>query len=178
MKPNYSTTFASTISIDRYYDPMTDSFISVDPDVKETDQPYAFVNDDPLNFEDPMGLCIIVCLHTIAHAFDDARHFFAAHRVQIVAIVLSVATLPLDEVGVGEALDATTFEALDGSSSISLRNGIPNFEDPATSPGEGWEWKGNGDPGTKEGNWVNSNSGETLHPDISHEVNRDGKVGE
>ncbi len=30
----------------------------MDPDVQETDQPYVFVNDDPLNAEDPLGLCV------------------------------------------------------------------------------------------------------------------------
>ena len=42
--------------LNRYYDPSTDSFISVDPMVQETDQPYVFVNDDPLNNDDPLGL--------------------------------------------------------------------------------------------------------------------------
>ena len=51
-----TTTFASEGSINRYYDPSTDQFLSVDPDVQETDQPYVFTNDDPLNVEDPLGL--------------------------------------------------------------------------------------------------------------------------
>lgn len=42
--------------INRYYDPTTDQFISVDPDVSTTDQPYAFTGDDPLNSTDPLGL--------------------------------------------------------------------------------------------------------------------------
>jgi hypothetical protein len=41
--------------VDRYYDPATDQFLSVDPDVAETDQPYAFTGDDPLNATDPTG---------------------------------------------------------------------------------------------------------------------------
>jgi uncharacterized protein RhaS with RHS repeats len=51
-----TTTFAPACSINRYYDPSTDQFLSVDPDVQTTDQPYAFVNDNPLNSEDPLGL--------------------------------------------------------------------------------------------------------------------------
>jgi len=42
--------------VDRYYDPSTDQFLSVDPDVAETSQPYAFTGDDPLNATDPLGL--------------------------------------------------------------------------------------------------------------------------
>jgi hypothetical protein len=40
----------------RYYDPSTDQFLSVDPDVATTNEPYVFTNDDPLNAEDPLGL--------------------------------------------------------------------------------------------------------------------------
>jgi RHS repeat-associated protein len=42
--------------VNRYYDPSTDQFLSVDPDVAETGQPYAFTGDDPLNETDPLGL--------------------------------------------------------------------------------------------------------------------------
>jgi RHS repeat-associated protein len=42
--------------INRYYDPATDQFLSVDPLVIETGQPYAFTGDDPLNATDPLGL--------------------------------------------------------------------------------------------------------------------------
>jgi RHS repeat-associated protein len=42
--------------IDRYYDPAVGQFISVDPDVGETGQLYAFTGDDPVNKTDPMGL--------------------------------------------------------------------------------------------------------------------------
>jgi hypothetical protein len=51
-----STTFAPACSINRYYDPSTGSFISVDPDLQQTDEPYVFVNDNPLNSADPLGL--------------------------------------------------------------------------------------------------------------------------
>ncbi len=42
--------------VNRYYDPATDQFLSVDPDVATTGQPYAFTGDDPLNSTDPLGL--------------------------------------------------------------------------------------------------------------------------
>ena len=41
--------------INRYYDPATDQFLSIDPDVATTNQPYVFTNDNPLNFTDPSG---------------------------------------------------------------------------------------------------------------------------
>jgi RHS repeat-associated protein len=42
--------------ISRYYDPTTDQFMSIDPDVAETGEPYAFTGGDPLNETDPSGL--------------------------------------------------------------------------------------------------------------------------
>ena len=43
-------------SINRYYDPSTDQFLSVDPLVDQTGQPYVYINDNPLNATDPLGL--------------------------------------------------------------------------------------------------------------------------
>jgi hypothetical protein len=46
----------------------------------------------------------------------------------------------------------------------------PNFNNPAESPGEGWEWRGNPEApvGSDQGAWVNPETGETLHPDLGH----------
>jgi hypothetical protein len=44
-----------TSVINRYYDPTTNQFLSIDPGVALTDQPYVFSNDDPLNSEDALG---------------------------------------------------------------------------------------------------------------------------
>jgi len=41
--------------INRYYDPTTGQFISVDPDVASTGEPYAFAASDPVNNLDPSG---------------------------------------------------------------------------------------------------------------------------
>jgi RHS repeat-associated protein len=45
--------------VDRYYDPASGQFLSVDPLVDETRQPYAYTGDDPVNAVDPLGLCTI-----------------------------------------------------------------------------------------------------------------------
>jgi hypothetical protein len=42
--------------VGRYYDPATGQFLSVDPLVDETGQPYAYADDDPVNGVDPNGL--------------------------------------------------------------------------------------------------------------------------
>ena len=45
-----------TSVVNRYYDPATEQFISIDPNIDSTDQSFAFTNDDPLNSGDPFGL--------------------------------------------------------------------------------------------------------------------------
>ena len=40
----------------RYYDPTTGQFLTVDPMVSITGQPFAFAGDDPVNQADPSGL--------------------------------------------------------------------------------------------------------------------------
>jgi hypothetical protein len=54
--------------VGRYYDPQTGQFISVDPLVDKTEAPYAYVNGNPVDGTDPLGLgCFLgVC----THAFD------------------------------------------------------------------------------------------------------------
>lgn len=42
--------------IGRYYDPATGQFLSVDPDVLQTGEPYSYASADPVNSSDPTGL--------------------------------------------------------------------------------------------------------------------------
>ena len=56
MTPGCHEGIARERRVDRYYDPLTDQFLSVDPDLVETEQPYAFTGDDPLNSTNPLGL--------------------------------------------------------------------------------------------------------------------------
>jgi hypothetical protein len=85
-----------TSVINRYYDPTTDQFLSIDPDVATTDQPYVFTNDDPLNAEDPMGqMCF--SLHCIANdILVNAKA--AASAVAIVGV--TVGAVATDDEGV------------------------------------------------------------------------------
>jgi hypothetical protein len=43
-------------SVRRYYDPQTGQFISLDPRVDQTSQPYDYAADDPIDATDPLGL--------------------------------------------------------------------------------------------------------------------------
>jgi len=56
-------------SINRYYDPATDQFLSVDPLVDQTGQPYEYVNDNPLNATDPLGVLACSGGHALHECF-------------------------------------------------------------------------------------------------------------
>lgn len=47
-------------------------------------------------------------------------------------------------------------------------NGVDLGLDGSVCPGEGFEWKGKGPPGSGRGNWVKEGTNETLHPDLTH----------
>lgn len=40
----------------RYYDPATGQFLSVDPEVRSTPQPYAYATGNPVSQTDPTGM--------------------------------------------------------------------------------------------------------------------------
>jgi hypothetical protein len=71
---------AITSVVNRYYDPVTDQFLSVDLDVAKTDQPYAFANDNPLNSGDPLG--------DIPMQSQDIGTETNQHLAQVVATIL------------------------------------------------------------------------------------------
>ena len=62
--------------INRYYTPTTDQFLSVDPDLLQTGQPYAFTTDDPLNMTDPLGLRGTYCIDNYKGHPGYTTHYF------------------------------------------------------------------------------------------------------
>lgn len=84
--------------VNRYYDPQTAQFLSVDPLVGITQSPFGYVYDDPINGTDPLGLgCGIfsfVCT---------AASYVVHHPLQTVGIVTGVAAAAT---GVGAVVEA------------------------------------------------------------------------
>jgi RHS repeat-associated protein len=111
--------------VDRYYDPTTAQFISIDPMVAETQSPYGYVGGDPVNGIDPSGLCkgIWGCIdsgiHTVARVaapvVNRALGQIAdtAGAVQLAADAAAVVTLFIPGV------DVVAPEILAGVSEIS-----------------------------------------------------------
>lgn len=66
----------------RYYDPATAQFMTVDPIVGVTGNPYAYTAGDPLDHSDPLGLCWSPSC--VAHSVG---HFVAQHRGAIATAI-------------------------------------------------------------------------------------------
>jgi RHS repeat-associated protein len=69
--------------VNRYYDPTTAQFVSVDPLVGITQSPYGYAGDDPVNNMDPSGLfCLGLC--SVSNAWNDtggkAVHYLDKHQ--------------------------------------------------------------------------------------------------
>jgi len=95
--------------VGRYYDPGTGQFLSVDPLVNETGQPYAYTGDDPVNGTDPLGLfCLGLCTFTnaakdVGHAAGDVGHFVVTHPKVAIGIGLGVLAVATGGLGLAAA---------------------------------------------------------------------------
>jgi RHS repeat-associated protein len=163
----------------RTYDPSTGQFLSVDPLVSISGAPYNYAGDNPVNYGDSLGLlwtpvaggiggADAACGATIEVPGLDVGTCGAAGIATGAAAVgaaIGVVTAVAGNEG-GDEGEAELHEhevAQENCGEIS-----PNFDNPSESPGEGWEWKGNGPEGSSEGSWVNPDSGEKLYPDLDH----------
>lgn len=61
--------------VNRYYDATSGQFLSLDPAVAETEAPYSYAGSDPVNSDDPSGLCFWSCVLDVAEsAVDTVKH--------------------------------------------------------------------------------------------------------
>jgi RHS repeat-associated protein len=71
----------------RWYDPVTAQFLTIDPAVSQTQTPYIYTSDNPLNATDLLGLCWPTWACGVEHAVGSAAgsvlHFVAQHKVAI-----------------------------------------------------------------------------------------------
>lgn len=63
-----------TYLINRWYDPATAQFLTVDPAVAQTGTPYAYANDDPVNETDPTGMVASSWWRDIVDVPQDAAY--------------------------------------------------------------------------------------------------------
>jgi RHS repeat-associated protein len=84
----------------RYYDPVTAQFMTVDPALAATGQPYAYVANNPLEGSDPSGL-LCMSWHCVKHAVKKV-----ANNKYVKIAVITVGVVALAASGVGLVADA------------------------------------------------------------------------
>lgn len=110
--------------INRYYDPGTDQFLSVDPAVAQTNQAFVFVNDNPLNATDPLGL-------------KTGIRTFYVNGFEIVVRVSVSGQVSVPRSGIVVGTDGVTFKAGGLSESLSVGGVAVSLAGVTTSfPGE------------------------------------------
>jgi hypothetical protein len=144
---------------------VTGGFVSVDPLVAVTGQAYAYAWGSPVNVTDPAGL------------EGNSEEVGDAEPGEVDALY----ALSMEQVAAGDDnAQANTLASEAGdpeecakdvaeqSGGLSAPDASPDFTDPSVSPGSDWQWRGSGNPGSKQGSWYNPSTGESLHPDLDH----------
>ncbi|HEV3093978.1 MAG TPA: RHS repeat-associated core domain-containing protein [Solirubrobacteraceae bacterium] len=103
----------------RTYDPATAQFMSVDPWVAITGEPYSYVGDNPLTFSDPTGRCGFWCVTGIV-----AGGIALGTGIGEIAIGGSVVVGGIAVVAGAVAAGADTKECVSGSSAACIGAGL------------------------------------------------------
>jgi RHS repeat-associated protein len=164
----------------RYYDPTTGQFISSDPLVDITGQPYTYVGDDPVNETDPLGLgpwfnpCNWgnVChhAHNVVHGAKTwlQQNTFLGHSTLRVCVGLGAAIVfggnasvcvgesDLSQVGITESVGVALGLYANGgiSGSYSGACSLHQLSGPFWGVNGGWDLGGSYQWGTSQGNHI------------------------
>ena len=168
----------------RAYDPTTAQFLSADPLRAITWAPYNYTYDNPINEADPTGLCnsdpVTLSFWTEGNCLSGAvggpnggGSQPSVWDVPAYGALGVPCLLPgADALCVGAAATGT-LASFGSSCNTTAGATYPNYEDPTQPPGPGWKWMGNGPVGSREGNWHNPGTNQSLHPDLDHPVGKD-----
>ncbi len=89
--------------VNRYYDPSTAQFLSIDPLVAATGQPYQYPSDDPVNGSDPSGASIWGAIADSFNPFSQNNVFYRFGEHHPLAGAVVAGTTGVAAVGVGAA---------------------------------------------------------------------------
>ncbi|MCH9609385.1 MAG: hypothetical protein S4CHLAM45_05260 [Chlamydiales bacterium] len=174
----------------RYYDPEEGRWLTKDPaGFIDSLNLYQYALNNPFRYSDPTGEFIFSAVIPFALVFTPA-----VVKICIDAVALGIGSSVVYQ-GVKHAaanlgspytvsertcygLLGQTFNRYDYDFERELFSTVwkkaPPYDgkelgnDPTKKPGEGFEWRGKGKQGSKEGSWYNPETGEQLYPDLSH----------
>ena len=78
-----TATLEREVGVHRYYDPTTGQFLSVDPAVDTTGEPYPYAASDPVNQNDPSGLSATDCSGSLCLKVTGRRNFVSGIQVYL-----------------------------------------------------------------------------------------------
>ncbi len=170
----------------RFYHPQLMRWLTTDPlGFKDGLNLYAYVHNNPFCYKDPDGQLAIAIMPVVIPIFE-------------VAFGAVVTTTLLPAIGVTLASAAVMYGcyelAMYANNQINQRDtdnvleeDLEEHKSPQVKgkkrppycgqalgsnstkcPGEGFEWKGKGNPESGRGAWHNQNTNESLHPDFNH----------
>lgn len=172
----------------RMYDPEIARFTTPDPALRDytpleqmqlingglfSNNPYNYTLNNPVRYVDPDGR-----LPVLAPAIWGGIKLYAAIKASVVTATAGTAVYTgyrvYDKYGdsFSEKFNSTVElgTTIFGSSSGVVIDGTEiTLPGSATeAPGESWEWRGTGEVSSKEGNWYNPQTGESLRNDLDH----------
>ena len=154
----------------RVYDPKTAQFLTVDPLVSISGEPYGYAGDNPLTYGDAVGLMWTPLAGGAAGADAACGATIEIPGVDIgtcgAAGVATGAAVVGAAVGVVTAI-AGEEGGDEGEAELKAKEAErENCGNPASPPGSKFEWKGKGEPGSEEGSWFDPETEEYLRPDF------------
>jgi RHS repeat-associated protein len=106
----------------RYYDPATGQFLSRDPVVATTREPYSYVQDNPLNGGDPTGLCNINPFS--GNSCVGAAADFVNHNAGTISAVSGLAAVALAPIPFVDVLSVPLAAVAIGTGALAARNDL------------------------------------------------------
>ncbi|MBL1275075.1 MAG: RHS domain-containing protein [Ectothiorhodospiraceae bacterium] len=153
----------------RYYDPATGRYITSDPiGLRGGLNTYGYVGGNPNRYIDPYGL---------AGALPVAGGGIIVFCSRFPAACVGGAIAICRFFGGCDIPDGVRNESAedDGANCPPNPPNIDDFDDSDNLP-DGWDWRGGGEPGSREGAYHNPNTGESLHDDRTHPPGRDPHI--
>ena len=159
----------------RYYSPDLKKWLTPDP-AQQTADPYQYCFNNPYSFIDPDGRWTVSIFNLAYGATAVLTCPLWAPNAMAVGAGIIVGYLAYEGTQQANAwYNARQQEKLEpwilkNADRLPPYNGQELGIDPTVCPGEGFEWKGKGPPGSNLGSWVKGPKGsqEILHPDLNH----------
>ncbi len=156
----------------RYYDTKLNRWLTPDP-IGDFDHSnlYQYVFNNPFAYRDLHGQCVQIVIPLFIIGAEIALPTFSV----VMSTVFYTAAISTAAYGGYKLVGVMNDPAFWKKQNERNTGPKPPYcgekigWDTTTPPADGFEWKGNGEVGSKHGSWHNPETDESLHPDFEHE---------